>query len=132
MHVLRDDLAFEEFVEAAVVAEASANEAIVGIDLHAADIGLSSAKADVGNLMLAAGTRATAEVDADFSLVPTAGRFELIDERDHAVLGLGDCEIAELDAGATDAAFPEIGRLVVEAEVVHLALEVGEIFLGDV
>ena len=82
--------------------------------------------------MLAAARRAAAEVDADLVLVPAGSGLELGDEFEHAVLGLGDGEVAELDAGAAHAAFAEVRGLVVEAERVEVGLERGEIRLGHV
>ena len=103
-----DDFAFQQVVETAVFAEASADEGVVGVNHLAVDLGAGAAEADVGDLMLSATGWAAGEVDADFVLVPAAVGFELIDQCDHAVLGLGDGEIAEFDAGAGDAAFAEV------------------------
>ncbi len=83
-------LPFEQFVESAVLAEASAYEGVVGIDHLAVDLRAGAAETDVGDLMLAAARGAAGEVDANLVLVPAAGGFELIDKGDHAVLGLGD------------------------------------------
>jgi hypothetical protein len=88
-------------------AEAPANEAIVRVNEFGADFGLGAAKTDVRNLVLAAGTRAAAEMNPDFAFVPAALRFELIDEFDHPVLGLGNGEVAKLDTRATHAGLCE-------------------------
>jgi len=65
-------------------------------------------KTNVGDLMLAAGTRTTAEMDADLFLIGSALGLKLFHEQHHAVLRLGDGQVAELHAGARDAALPEI------------------------
>jgi hypothetical protein len=82
--------------------------------------------------MLAATGGAAGEVDADFVLVPAAGGLELIHQCDHAVLGLGDGEVAEFDAGAGDAALAEVGGVVHELVRVEVGLEGGDVGLGDV
>src|SRR5579862_923107 len=79
MHVFRDDLAFQQLVEAALVAQAPAYESVVGVDHLAVDLGARAAEADVGYLVLAATRRAAAEVDANLVLVPAARLLELLD-----------------------------------------------------
>ena len=50
-----DDLAFEQFVETAVFAQASADEQVVGVHLLAiGQLGACAAQADVGDLVLTA------------------------------------------------------------------------------
>ena len=71
MEVFGDDLPFEQFVEAAILTEASADEGVEGVDHFAVDLGSCASEADIGDLMLSAGAWATAEVDANFVFVPT-------------------------------------------------------------
>ena len=85
--------------------------------------------------MLAAGTRAAAEVDADFVLdTSRTWLSSSTDEFEHAVLRLGDGEVAEFDAGAAHAAFAEVGPDCSRApKVVEFGLlSAGEIGFRDV
>ena len=122
MNIRRQNLAFEKFVKAALSSESSADKKIISVDHFPADFRLGAAKADVGNLMLAATRGAATKMDTDLVLVPTAGCFQLVDELDHPVLRLGHREVAELNACTRDATFAEIGRIVNQSQLVHLRL----------
>jgi hypothetical protein len=89
--------------------ETSPDEEVIRVNHLAADLRFCAAKSDICDLVLPTTGRAAAEMHPNLILVPTAGSLQLIDQLDHSVLGFGHGEIAELDAGAGDAAFPEIG-----------------------
>src|SRR5437870_3801068 len=64
VHVFGENFSFEQFVEAAVCAKPATDEAIIGIDhLAAWEFRARAAKADIGDLVLAAARRAAAEMD---------------------------------------------------------------------
>ena len=132
VEVFGDDLPFKEFVEAAILTEASADEGVEGVDHFAVDLGSCASEADIGDLMLSAGAWATAEVDANFVFVPTGVDLELFDQFEHAVFGFAEGEVTEFDPGAADATLAEVGGIIVEAESGEISAESGQIALGNI
>jgi len=69
---------------------------------------------------------------ANLVLVGRAFGLELFHEKHHAVLRLGDGEIAELHAGTRNAALAEIRGLVGKAVGGEVGLQRGEIYFRDI
>ena len=132
MDVFCEDFSLEQFIEAAVMAEAATDEGIEGVHHLAADFGPRASQSDVSDLVLAAGTWAAAEMDANLARVPAGGFLELADEFHHTVFRLGDREIAKLDPGAAHAALAKVTGAIVETQRIQFRQEGGQIGFGDV
>src|SRR5262249_33643284 len=131
-YFVRRNFARDGPYELRIRAETPAQADIVGFDLCAVvQAGQAALKADVSDVVLAAGVRAAVEVNAD-RLRPTPLAFPVAGHLPQAVLCLRDGEVAELVAGAGDRAFMKLRDLPLEPDVAQGRLHVRQIGLGNV
>ena len=134
LDLLGGHLAVDGAGERGVRAQVAAQVDVVGFDLGAVVApGEAALEADVADVVLGAGVGAAVHVDLQAALVGIRGDlFQVPDDLFESQLGLGDRQVAELDAGAGDGPAPDGGHVPRQARGGKVRLGGGQVFGGDV
>ena len=132
MDLLIRNLGLNQDIEPCIRPRFSSEEHIKVLLFHAIDCSGGSSKTNVGHLVLAAGTGTATEMNPDLVLIVAAGLFQLANQTDHPVLGLGHGQITKLNPCTRDAALAEITRLHHQACHLKFLLEACHILLGNI